>query len=363
MGIVWILAATLVAAEPAVSYAHFTPREDELILRMMDGRLLALALDSRQIRTIALSTDGYNSWISPSGKFGVGLHEIRDFKSGTSRSLGDRFTTDVLGFTPGADDLLLYRKQPPRFVRESAETGEVLWELADPEGPRSIWKGNWSSSGGMILIDGSGCKLIDARKGRFVPLHPDFGCAGMFYAVFDDDDQAFAGARRSPHLEVLYPFFYDLRTHQFVDIESRVDPVSLSIARDRLWTTNNVSFQERRLEAPFAVLRETANCVKRLRPKGAEWFLLGCGPKYLQAMRLTDGSMHPIGALFERFSHGVLVASPSGKKIAHSEGGKLQILLTQDLDDPAPAFIVVALPAPSDESSSTSPKWSFGSWN
>jgi hypothetical protein len=79
-----------------VSYAHFTPREDELILRMMDGRLLALAVDSRELRTIAVSTDGYNSWISPSGRFGVGLHRIRDFERGRTRSLGDRFTMDIL---------------------------------------------------------------------------------------------------------------------------------------------------------------------------------------------------------------------------------------------------------------------------
>jgi hypothetical protein len=337
--------ATSSESHPGILRAQFTPDERKLVLRTTEGKVLSFDRISREFRVISNSVYGYDTWISPSGRFGIGEMQrvVRDFESGVDHPIEPE-DVDVLGFTPNADDLLLFHRTGRRWVRRAAPSGVIRWELPDPDGPRQGARAIWSSSGTKALVEAAGwCKLLDVEQGAFVPLNPDFSCWGAMSVIFDDDDLGFALERRSPH-EPVSPLYYDLRSQEVTELEL-VRLVSLSVKRDRLWGLSGLSFQERRISSRFEVVQEREmSCGMTLRPTGTDWFLWACDRKQLQVMHVANGFLRPIGMVFERFGHGVLISSRSGEWVAHSENGYLQILATKDLGGPAPNFIAVPLP-------------------
>jgi hypothetical protein len=338
-------------SRPGILRAHFTPDESKLILRTTGGKLLSFDRVSREFRVISNSVDGYDTWISPSGRFGVKALErvVRDFETGIDHPIEPGEEVDVLGFVPGADDLLFFHRTDRRWIRRAAPSGAVRWDLPDPDGPRQGARAVWSPSGKKALLEAAGwCKLLDAEQGVFVALNPDFSCWGTMTVIFDDEDRGFVFERRSPH-EAVKPLYYDLRSHEVTELEQPLRLVSLSTQLDRLWAFDGLTFQERQVSSRFEVRNEQdMTCGKTLRPTGTSWFVWACDRRQLQVMHVTDvtnrGSLRPMGIMFERFGHGVLVGSASGEWVAHSENGYLQILATKDFGNPAPEFIAAPLP-------------------
>lgn len=330
-----------------------------------DDRFLFLSGTDQVLRKVDLATGDVQTmdvsigvWgeVSSDGRFGLwqGGGEVSangrvpwqggrliDFTSGED-SLVDPsgvspFDVHVAGFTDRPPELVFFNQRKHKWFRRDPRSGRDLWEL-EPDGMPTRRECDWFRSRKFVLITSHRLRLLDVEKGEWAPF--DAEPQGWSYLVLDDDDLGFFyGGRRNGGASE--GALFDVRSGRTTELTLDGDLISLSMTRDRAWTTAQMSdyphsYSLRELELSrdtepvwTVVLRGPYNAVK---PAHSKWiFLHGYNQKdRIELLDIETRALRAIGPQIERGLCWYFRASPDGKYLLHIDDRRLVVIWVEE---------------------------------